>query len=275
MTVTGGSFLFGYDGISTSGKSTASMASISTVSLDRYEVTVGRFRAFVAAEVAGWRPTAGSGKHSNLNGGKGLNGGTEGGWDTSWSASLATTAAEWATNLACETNATWSGSPGSLEEHPINCVDWYEAYAFCIWDGGFLPSEAEWDYTAAGGGEQRVYPWSLAFPPGSTTLDCSHANYTSCGTGTNKVGSESPLGDGKWGQADLAGNVFEWNLDWYAMSYPTTCDDCANLTKAEYKVIRGGGFEGASACLLNSLRETSVPDGRSSSIGVRCARPPS
>jgi formylglycine-generating enzyme required for sulfatase activity len=59
------------------------------------------------------------------------------------------------------------------------------------------------------------------------------------------------------------------------MSYPTTCDDCANLTKAEYKVIRGGGFEGASACLLNSLRETSVPDGRSSSIGVRCARPPS
>ena len=47
--------------------------------------------------------------------------------------------------------ATWTNTEGSQENLPINGVNWYEAYAFCIWDGGFLPSEAEWVYAAAGG----------------------------------------------------------------------------------------------------------------------------
>jgi formylglycine-generating enzyme required for sulfatase activity len=43
---------------------------------------------------------------------------------------------------------------------PINCVTWHEAYAFCIWDGGFLPTEAEWEL-AASGGEERVFPYGF------------------------------------------------------------------------------------------------------------------
>ncbi|MGO9835775.1 MAG: SUMF1/EgtB/PvdO family nonheme iron enzyme [Polyangiaceae bacterium] len=39
----------------------------------------------------------------------------------------------------------------------IDCVNWYESYTFCIWDGGFLPSEAEWEY-AAGGGSHSLVP---------------------------------------------------------------------------------------------------------------------
>ena len=276
--VPGGAFILSYDGISENGLSKGSTATVSDVTVDRYEVTVGRFRAFVAAEVAGWRPSAGTGKHSELKGG-GLNAGAETGWDASWTANLATTTSGWAANLSCDPSyATWTASAGSLEDHPINCVDWYEAYAFCIWDGGFLPSEAEWNYTASGGSEQRLYPWSLAYPPGSDMLDCSLANYSTSSTacvmsGTNKVGSESPMGDGRWGHSDMAGNVFEWVLDW-SSTYPASCDDCANLTPAQYRVIRGGAFDGSSACLLNSLRETSVPDGRSPSTGLRCARPP-
>jgi formylglycine-generating enzyme required for sulfatase activity len=100
--------------------------------------------------------------------------------------------------------------------------------------------------------------------------------------GTTSVGSESPRGDGKWGHSDLAGNVFEWVLDWYSPTYPSSCDDCANLTEppagdagsGAYRVIRGGSFDGSPACLLNSLRETSTPVGRSTGIGLRCARPP-
>jgi sulfatase modifying factor 1 len=268
LPIPGGMFFRSYDGVSTNGAAKTSPATVSKFSLDKYEVTVGRFRRFVAASVAGWRPAAGSGKHANLPGG-GLNGGKEAGWDTSWNAGLAATDAAWETNLSCvPTTATWTASAGPGDDRPINCVTWYEAYAFCIWDGGFLPSETEWNYAAAGGSDQRVYPWSTAFPPGSTTLDCDHADYSTAWpggacvhAGATKVGADSPLGDGKWGQSDLAGNVFEWNLDWYA-PYDASCDDCADLSAAEYRVIRGGSFDGASACLLNSLRETSVPAGR-------------
>jgi formylglycine-generating enzyme required for sulfatase activity len=280
LPVTGGTFDRSYDGISTNGASRANPATVSDFSLDKYEVTVGRFRVFVAAEVAGWRPGAGAGKHTSLPHG-GLNDGKEPGWESSWNVSLATTESAWAKNLACvPTYSTWTDAAGSGDDRPINCVTWYEAYAFCIWDGGFLPTEAEWNYAAAGGADQRVYPWSAAFPPGSTTLDCAHANYSTSWpssacvqAGATKVGAESPLGDGKWGQADLAGNVFEWNLDSYD-AYAATCDDCADLSTSAYKVIRGGSFDGESVCLLNSLRETSVPDGRSDGIGVRCARTP-
>ena len=106
----------------------------------------------------------------------------------------------------------------------MNCIDWYDAFAFCAWDGGRLAMEAEWNYAAAGGSLQQPYPW------GAAMLDTMHAVYECTGDGSAagqcwetdilNVGSKSPTGDGKWGQADLAGGVWEWNLDWYASPYP-------------------------------------------------------
>lgn len=121
------------------------------------------------------------------------------------------------------TTQTWTDTPAGNEHRPMNCVSWYEAMAFCVWDGGYLPTEAEWNYAAAGGDQQRVYPWSS--PAGSLTpVDGSHASYWD---GTNCVGDGAagcavtdlvavgtkPLGDGRCGQSDLAGNVAEWVLD--------------------------------------------------------------
>src|SRR6185369_11301256 len=111
---------------------------------------------------------------------------------------------------------------------PVNCLDWYEAHAFCIWDGGFLPSEAEWNYAATGGDQQRVYPWSS--PPSSTAMDSTNAVYD--GAPLLVVGSKSAGGDGRWGHADLTGSVAEWNLDWYASPYASPCADCANFQAA-------------------------------------------
>jgi formylglycine-generating enzyme required for sulfatase activity len=247
--------------------------------MDKYEVTVGRFRKFVAAWVGGWRPAAGAGKHTHLNRGSGLaatGGGYEAGWDTAWSSNLATTASGWDTNLMQSAPfQTWTSSPGTQENRPINDVTWFEAYAFCIWDGGFLPSEAEWNYAAAGGSEQRQYPWSN--PPTSPIIDCSYAKFNHgqhcSATHPNNVGANSPKGDGKWGQSDLAGNVLEWTLDWNDYAYRNPCTNCVNLTAAHGRVVRGGSWNDVcSSHLSAAFRNYGTPSVHNVNHGVRCAR---
>jgi formylglycine-generating enzyme len=160
----------------------------------------------------------------------------------------------------------------------MSCVDWYEAMAFCAWDGAYPPSEAEWNFAASGGNEQRAYPWSN--PPGSLTIDCSYANYdpsSPCVGTVADVGATSPKGDGRWGQSDLAGNVYDWMLDWYAPPYPQNpCTDCANLTPTATnldRMIRGGGpFEPATVLRTGSRIAQSPSVGQGT--GIRCARAP-
>ncbi len=277
---------------------TASQATVSGLLIDKYEITVGRFRQFVTAAASGWLPATGSGKHAHVNGGRGVvesSGATgapyETGWDTAWNTKLATTMAGWSANLSCNELATWTASPAANENRPINCADWYEVYAFCIWDEGFLPSDAEWNYTASGGGEQRFFPWST--PAGSQDIDCTFANYGGganglagyCSVGgTNRVGSESPKGDGKWGHSDLGGNVWEWVLD---SSSSGPCIDCANTSLPPgppspasldgeddgVRVNRGGGL-GAGFSLEASSINYSPPTDRDIEHGARCARAP-
>jgi formylglycine-generating enzyme required for sulfatase activity len=148
-------------------------------------------------------------------------------------------------------------------------------------DGGFLPSEAEWSYAAAGGSQQRAYPWSN--PSTSTSIDCPDSNFggaiwpsTACvQSGTNLVGSE-PKGDARWGQSDMAGNVSEWALDWYVDPYPPgDCTNCANLSPGTYRLARGGAFLTSSALwVLNAFRGFAAPDERRMEDGARCARTP-
>ena len=162
----------------------ADPTTVSGFRLDKYLVTVGRFRQFVAAWNGGYYPAAGSGKHTHLNGGQGLqNGGAPGTYETGWDASWDNTTDIDPTdaNMAqCEATSgqgvTWTSSVGSNENLPINCTTWWEAYAFCIWDGGFLPSEAEWEYAAAGGGLQLEYPWGSTDPGPRTSTPSSISN---------------------------------------------------------------------------------------------------
>jgi formylglycine-generating enzyme required for sulfatase activity len=276
--VPGATFYRSYDGISSGYTSTAFPATVSTLRIDRFEVTVGRFRQFVSAWDAGWRPASGSGLHSHLNSGRGLTnagavGGYETGWSTAWASNLGTTLVSWTTNLTASTPATWTEIAGANEKLPITEETWFEAYAFCIWDGGFLPSEAEWNNAASGGTDQRAYPWSPAYPPGSAAITCSEANYNACSGATLAVGSLSPAGDGKYGHSDLAGNADEWVLDWKA-PLTASCVDCADLSVATDRVRRGGGFPSTPAINLASYRDMNPPTTRSDNDGFRCARVP-
>jgi formylglycine-generating enzyme len=269
--VRGGTFLRSYDGLT---NTAVNPATVSDFRLDRFEATVGRFRAFVAAWVAGWVPPAGSGKHTHVHDGAGLLQDdaslSEAGWDSAWDSGLASTQAGWTTNLSCNGGyQSWTASVASNETRPVVCETWFEAAAFCIWDGGFLPSEAEWNYAASAGDGQRVYLWSS--PNTSVAIDCALANYQGCASGTTTRVGRLMQGDGKWGQADLAGNAAEWNLDW-EQSYPNPCKDCANLKPSPRRVLRGGSFDNLTTEIRASTRNFLAPSTRTFIAGFRCAR---
>jgi formylglycine-generating enzyme required for sulfatase activity len=278
----------------------ADPATVSGFRLDKYLVTVGRFRQYVnyVSSDAGAPPANGSGIHAHLNGGQGLvnsgNPGTyETGWDApDWDGLIATgpnpgfgedagAASAWDQSLSqCLAYSTWTSTASTQENLPINCVDWYQAYAFCIWDGGYLPSEAEWEYAAAGGSRQLAYPWGSTDPGTNNLYAIYNCNYpigadTSCTSAVNvaPVGTAT-LGVSAWGQLDMAGDEFEWNLDGYA-PYVDPCIDCAYLSPTATQVTRGGNYTGTLVNLLTANRAYNDVAGDSDNvIGFRCARTP-
>jgi sulfatase modifying factor 1 len=267
--IPGGTFKRSYDGQDFNDDSFE--ASVSSFALDKFEVTVGRFRKFVATYPLNL-PNPGDGKATLTPG--------DPGWSSNWP--LPADKAALIQQLKCE-QATWEDTPTSspdVDQRPINCVSFYLAYAFCIWDGGRLPTEAEWNYAASGGSEQRVYPWSA--PHEDTTITPENAVYYD---GTSEpdllpstVGSKScttsrmSCGDGRWGQADLAGNVSEWNLDYFAMPYPTTsCTDCWNTVAQPRRSVRGGSYLEDASSLYASQRADLSPTATRNYLGFRCA----
>ncbi|HET7542188.1 MAG TPA: SUMF1/EgtB/PvdO family nonheme iron enzyme [Polyangiaceae bacterium] len=306
LPVSGGMYSRTYTNSGSGAMGKADPATLSTFRLDKYETTVARFREYVKyLENGGSPPAAGSGKHTHLNEGKGLadsgkSGSFESGWDASWSGKIPSGAgatAKWKTNIAtggCKNYGTWTDQPGNNDLLPITCTSWYESYAFCIWDGGFLPSEAEWKYAAAGGDEQREYPWGTTAPGSNNEYaiyDCCYPNgkcsATSGSDTCTGLVNVAPVGFaskgvGKFGQLDLIGSVWEWNLDKFA-NYVSPCTDCAYLTgSTTNRVLPGAGFHSGTSLgntILYSYNRTSVSYDAETyrgdyAVGLRCARSP-
>lgn len=278
LVVTGGSFFRAYDAAGAGDMSAP--ATISSFRLDKYEVTVGRFRAFVAAGLGTQAspPQVAAGTHLHIAGS---------GWQAAWNSNLEAGTSALTAALKCVTGApttatfaTWTDTPDENENRPINCVTWYEAMAFCAWDGGYLPTAAEWNYAAAGGDQQRAYPWSS--PADSLTVDGARASYNGLGDGSQArnfaptdiltVGTK-PSGDGKWGQSDLGGNIDEWTLD-TSGPLPMPCIDCANLTVNFNRQVRGGDWLDFDFALRTSSGAYAQDALRNVVQGVRCARSP-
>ncbi|MFO0726378.1 MAG: SUMF1/EgtB/PvdO family nonheme iron enzyme [Myxococcota bacterium] len=244
----------------------AAPATVSDFSLERFEVTAGRMQAFLRAYDA-WRaaghPRVGEGALPAL--------GPSSGWQPDFDGSLPTSAAALLAELRCpeEGAATVDGDPLL----PINCVRWSVALAFCLWEGGRLPTEAEWSYAAAGGSEARAFPWSV--PASALLVDADHVVLEPAGSPA-RVGSRAALDASRWGHHDLAGNVREWVLDHEPSgglgSYGIhECVDCAELGGGSDRVRRGGDFDANVARARTAFRGSEAPTSISKYHGFRCA----
>lgn len=273
LAVPGGTFTAGSaDGVGFPNEHAAHLATVAPFLLDRYEVTVGRFRKFLAA-FTGDGYADGMGAHPLIPGS---------GWQSLWNGQ---TSQDYRMSVA-ECGGAWTESPGASEARPVSCVTWYQAFAFCISEGKRLPTEVEWEFAAAGGSEQRTYPWGDALPtPALAVYGCKFDGQDGCSNADLPVVGSTPAGAGRWGHLDLAGSVWEWALDVYADSYSSDpCDNCANLIETpediqmmtDGRVFRGGDFQFDDMGIESDLRAASrlgfdakFPD---QTRGFRCAR---
>ena len=183
-----------------------------------------------------------------------------------------------------------------LAKHPINCVDWDQAAAFCkaAAPHGRLPTEAEWEFSARGP-DGRKFPWGDDWPSASWLNACDkscvawgkknrveekamYADDDGYAT-TAPVGS-FPKGASRYGVEDVVGNVWEWTADWYA---PYAEASGANAVSSnprgpdaevdgQGRVIRGGAWNGAyPAWVRPTFRYHDAPAKKSYGVGFRCA----
>lgn len=189
------------------------------------------------------------------------------------------------------TLCSWSAAPREREPFALTCVTWAAARAFCRFNGGDVPSEAEWEYAAAVAGRplRSTFAWG---GDDDKSPGCDRAVFgrsaleTSAGRSCVKEGLgpqpvDARAGDGgdrtpTFGVVGLSGGVTEWNRDAFA-PMTATCWAASGLrspgcdvTPSTYHAIRGGSWGDSVAALVVVSRRSE--DAWSAAIGFRCVR---
>ncbi len=160
------------------------------------------------------------------------------------------------------------------DDHPVNCVSWHDAKAYAQWLGARLPSEAEWEYAARGGGLDRDYPW------GDEPANCQHAvindeSGAGCGAERTWPVCSKPAGHSVQGLCDMVGNVWEWVEDDWHDRYDQASEvgsPRVDSPRAGDRVIRGGSWWNGPRDARVAYRYGDVPSNRGGSLGFRVAR---
>ena len=185
-------------------------------------------------------------------------------------------AAEWAEEDA-DRNLT-TGTDGHYEgfcdaSQPVVGVTHRDARKFCRWAGGWLPSEAQWEYAARSGPGGRRFPW------GNQAATCSLAVMNDggpgCGEGRTWPVCSKTEGNSAQGLCDMAGNVREWVEDCWHKRYTGAPADGSAWNHAcgeALRIGRGGGWSHKAGYMRASHRYNYSQVNRGISLGFRCAK---
>ncbi len=168
------------------------------------------------------------------------------------------------------------GRPGH-DDHPVNCVTWSQAAAYCAWARARLPTEAEWERAALGRGTGRRASGRRGAGPGCpavTLADPGHPFRLGCGAGGTRPAGASPGDRGSAGLHDLVGNVSEWMADWYELRRYRhgRHHDPKGPHHGRAHSVRGCSFQCLPGSLLTRPTTRQYAATWDPVIGFRCAR---
>jgi formylglycine-generating enzyme required for sulfatase activity len=172
---------------------------------------------------------------------------------------------------------------GAGDDYPVVYVTSFEAVRYCQWlgekDGKVyrLPTEAEWEF-AARGIDHRKYPWGnhdrrggfANFADASTTFPWRDAQVDDGYPETSPVGA-FPRGASFFGLDDMAGNVWEWCLDFYTPLAGTPKRNPRGVASGAKRIYRGGSWKSRFSNLRTTARGSNAANFSCNDVGFRVA----